>query len=835
VREDARGVHCEHPQYPGGGDAAIAEKIWRRARVIEAFARMFVAPQTLVLISRISDERVVAVSDSFEHVFGIAREVAVGRTTRELGLWHNERERQTLIDLLMHRGTAVREPVSARTRDGRYFDGLASFELLEHEGERYIFALLQDVREHADPLLAHRRELESFRSLFTDAEIGVYRRWPENHGFVDVNPALAVMLGYGSAAEFMAEVSKDPLDLHLDREHGRALLENLSTNGRISRERSALRRRDGTGVFVSENARAVLGAGGDVLFYEGTLIDISTMVSAQAALAQSESLYRSLIENCRDGVFLIQHGTMRFCNEALAQTLDFSASELIGSSYLERIAPEDLQAQSLRRQARESGSMAVQDYEVHLLRKDGTPRLFAVRAGAVIYEGEPASIGTMRDVTEASAQRDRLADAEERYRLALWGSGDDLFEWDLQAGELVPIGVDAQGQAMVRQPLPSVDQLTDFVHLEDFPALRDAILEHLAGRTDHFEATYRLRSRSGNWKWKLGRGMIVARDANGAALRLSGTQRDISSIKKVETALLELTSELDARVQARTLQLEDQQRVLETANAQLSLTIQALQQTQGELIEAEKMASLGRLVAGVAHEVNTPLGVGVTALSYLRDQIAPVRAALSASLPKSRVDELLQPIDSASAMAENNLFRAAGLISNFKQVAVDQSTSSIRRVRVRDYLERTLQSLMPAFRKTAHKVEIDCDAALEIVSRPDALHQITVNLLMNSLNHAFDDGRVGHIRMIIAADGNTLKMRYQDDGCGMQAEVARRVFEPFFTTKRNAGGTGLGMHIVYNLVTQALAGRIELDTAPGSGVRIDIGFPIRHPASDGSE
>ena len=788
-----------------------------------------------MLISRISDERVVDVSASFESVFGISREHAVGRTTRELGLWHDERERQTLIDLLMHRGSAVREPLSARTRDGRYFDGLASCELLVHEGERYIFALLQDVRAYEDPLQAHQRELESFRSLFTDAEIGVYRRWPGERGFVDVNPAMAHMLGFDSPAELMGKVSKNPLDLHLDHAHGAAVLAQLHEHGRISRVRSALRRPDGTGVWVSENARAVRGAGGDLLFYEGTLIDISSVVHAQAALAQSERLYRSLIENCRDGVFLIQHGMMTFCNESLAQTLDFTAEELIGSSYLKRVAPADLAAQTQRRVAREGGSMEVQEYEVHLLKKDGTSRLFAVRAGAVIYKGEPASIGTMRDVTEASAQRDRLADAEERYRLALWGSGDELFEWDIAAGELLPIGVDEQRGAGIRQALPSVEQLAAFVHPEDFPVLRAAILEHLAGRTDHFEASYRLRSRSGAWKWKLGRAMIVARDAQGKALRMSGTQRDIGSIKKVEAALIELTNELDARVQARTRQLEEQQRGLEAANAQLSTTIAELRRTQSELIEAEKMASLGRLVAGVAHEVNTPLGVGVTALSFLRGQLAPVRSALAETLSKSRVDELIGSIESASEMAENNLFRAANLISSFKQVAVDQSTSGIRRVLVRDYLERTLQSLMPAFRKTTHQVLIECDERLAITSRPDAVHQIVVNLLMNSLNHAFDDGRSGHIRISAAAEGTTLRLHYEDDGVGMPPAVARRVFEPFFTTKRNAGGTGLGMHIVYNLVTQALAGRIEIDTAPGAGMRADISFPMRHPSSDGSE
>lgn len=803
-------------------------------QLIEQLARLFAAPQTIVLVSRISDERVVDVSASFESVFGISRSQAIGRTTRELGLWHDPRERQTLIDLLMHRGSAVREPLTARTRDGRYFDGLASCELLVHEGERYIFALLQDVRGYDDPRQAHQRELESFRSLFTDTEIGVYRRWPGARGWVDVNPALAGMLGYESPASLVAEVG-DPLELHLDPAHGAAVLAQLAEHGRISRVRSHLRRRDGGGVWVSENARVVRDAGGEALFVEGTFIDISNVVQAQAALAQSERLYRSLIENCRDGVFLIQHGRMTFCNEALAQTMDFTAEELIGTSYLERIAPEDLAAQLARRNARESGSMDVQEYEVHLLKKDGTPRLFAVRAGAVIYQGEPASIGTMRDVTEQSAQRDRLADAEERYRLALWGSGDELFEWDIAAGELLPIGVGEKREMGTRQALPSVDELAAFVHPEDFQALRAAIVEHLEGKTDHFEATYRLRSRSGAWKWKLGRAMIVARDAHGKALRLSGTQRDISSIKKVEAALIELTNELESRVQARTRQLEEQQRGLEAANAQLNTTIGELRRTQSELIEAEKMASLGRLVAGVAHEVNTPLGVGVTALSFLRGQLGPVRTALSATLSKARVDDLLTPIDSASEMAENNLFRAASLIASFKQVAVDQSTSGIRRVQVRDYLERTLQSLMPAFRKTTHQVRIDCDPALVIVSRPDALHQIVVNLLMNSLNHAYDDGRSGQILIRAVADGAMLRLHYEDDGCGMPPAVAQRVFEPFFTTKRNAGGTGLGMHIVYNLVTQALSGRIELDTAPGKGMRVDIVFPMRHPSSDGTE
>jgi signal transduction histidine kinase len=331
-----------------------------------------------------------------------------------------------------------------------------------------------------------------------------------------------------------------------------------------------------------------------------------------------------------------------------------------------------------------------------------------------------------------------------------------------------------------------------------------------------------LRAAGGAWSWKLARGMIVARAEDGTPCRVSGTQKDISRIKAVETALLELTGQLDARVQERTAELHARQRELET-------TIDELRRTQSELIEAEKMASLGRLVAGVAHEVNTPLGVGLTALTFLRDQLARVRAALNRHLQPEQTDALLAPVDDAGTMAESNLVRAANLVKSFKQVAVDQSSSSIRAVGVRGYLEGTLQSLLPALRKAGHRVTIECDAALEMTNRPDALYQVIATLVLNSIQHAYPDGRHGAIRIAVEADAGLLKLTYGDDGVGMDAAVARRVFEPFFTTKRGSGGSGLGLHIVYNLVTQALAGRIQCSTAPGQGVRFDVAFPRLHP------
>lgn len=799
--------------------------------MIEHLAQMFVSANTVVLISRLDDQRIVDVSPAFERIVGISRAEAIGRTTLELGLWPDARARQTIIDQLLQHGASLREPVAVQSRDGSFFDGLASCEIIVDQGQRYVFALLQDIRRHHDQDNAQARELESFRSLFAEADIGIYRRRPEGRGYLDVNPAMAAMLGYASTEALMGADGLDPAEIYVDAVHGLAVVHALKQNGRIARVHSQLRRADGGSIWVSENARAVHGVGGELLFYEGTLTDITPAVAAQQALEQSERLYRSLVENCRDGVFLMLKGTIVFSNEALARALDFTPAELIGTSYFDRISAEDRIEQQSRRQAREHGSEDVQSFEIHLLRKDGSRRLFEVRAAAVDYHGALASIGTMRDVTESRAQQQQLSDAEERYRLALWGSGDDWFDWDLSCGTLLLFRPSLVAKAPMTMQVASADAAATFVHPEDAAEYRTALLDHIANRSSHFEMSYRLRDRDGAWCWKLGRGVAVARDGNGVALRLCGTQRDISRIKAAETGLLHLTRELEARVQARTGELQDERRSLQERNIQLTRALDDLRRAQSELTESEKMASLGRLVAGVAHEVNTPLGVGLTAISFLRVQLNEVKLGLSKHFPAERVEALIAPLENAGAMTESNLLRAAELVRSFKQVAVDQSTRSIRTFGVRDYLQEIMRSLHPALKRAQHQFVLDCDGALQATSRSDAIYQIVVNLVMNSILHAYAPGVTGVLRISVVPVGDLLRLRYEDDGQGMAPAVAERVFEPFFTTRRESGGTGLGMHIVYNLVTQALAGRISLTTAPGKGVCFDVLFPRVHPGA----
>jgi len=246
------------------------------------------------------------------------------------------------------------------------------------------------------------------------------------------------------------------------------------------------------------------------------------------------------------------------------------------------------------------------------------------------------------------------------------------------------------------------------------------------------------------------------------------------------------------------------------------------------LVNNEKMASLGGLVAGVAHEINTPVGVGVTAASTLREDTKATTTLYEAGeLTNSSLKRYFSTCMQATEIILGNLQRAADLIHSFKQVAVDQTSSEYRMFEIKRYIDETLLSLKPKLRSTELKVEVECDPNLAINSVPGAISQIITNLVMNSVQHGYDDGVSGCLRISVEDQAKHIHIRYSDDGKGMPPEVLKKVFEPFFTTRRGSGGSGLGMHIVYNLVTQQLRGTVSLRSSLGEGSSVDIVFPKR--------
>jgi signal transduction histidine kinase len=266
---------------------------------------------------------------------------------------------------------------------------------------------------------------------------------------------------------------------------------------------------------------------------------------------------------------------------------------------------------------------------------------------------------------------------------------------------------------------------------------------------------------------------------------------------------------------------------LQKAHNALQDSFQQLKQAQDQLVQSEKLVALGGLVAGMAHEINTPVGVAVTAASFLDQKTTDLASDYqSGGLKRSALDAYLATAREASATILKNLGRAADLVHSFKQVAADQSSEQRRRFELKPYLDEVLLSLRPRYRRTGHRITIECPAGLFVDSFPGAFSQIVTNLLLNALVHGMEGIGEGQIHIGVTADSDQIAICFKDNGRGMTPEALARLFEPFFTTKRGQGGTGLGLHIVYNLVTQTLGGRITCQSQPGKGTQFLITLPL---------
>jgi signal transduction histidine kinase len=300
-----------------------------------------------------------------------------------------------------------------------------------------------------------------------------------------------------------------------------------------------------------------------------------------------------------------------------------------------------------------------------------------------------------------------------------------------------------------------------------------------------------------------------------------------NALKKIEERSQELSQTRDALWEEMELAKKIQKELNQT-NATLNRSLSDLKETQGQLVQSEKMAALGTLVAGVAHEINTPLSVAITATSLLVDKtLTHENIYESGKMTRSNLKKYMAVATKSATMILNNLNRAAGLVKSFKLVSVDQTTNDLRRFNVKTYVDDLLFSLRPRFKQAGHTVELNCPEHLEIESYPGVFSQIITNLLMNSLIHGFEDMDAGHMALSFFTEEDYLVLSYSDNGKGMDMKILDKMFDPFFTTKRSHGGTGLGMHILYNLVTQSLKGKIECTSTPSKGIILLIRVPLK--------
>jgi len=270
-----------------------------------------------------------------------------------------------------------------------------------------------------------------------------------------------------------------------------------------------------------------------------------------------------------------------------------------------------------------------------------------------------------------------------------------------------------------------------------------------------------------------------------------------------------------------------------SASAKTAQAMKDLQQAQDSLIQAERLASLGGLVAGVAHEINTPVGITLTSASVLLDATSRLQQTMNnGAIKKSEILEYLKTADEGSRLIMSNAHRAAHLIQSFKQIAVDQTNELRRPFKLKDYIDEIITSLHPRLKHTNIKVNISCDAAIELDGYPGAFAQIVTNLTLNALIHAYDANSVGTIRIHAVERDEKLELDFSDDGKGIPAEHVDKIFDPFFTTQRGSGGTGLGLNIVYNLIAKQFGGTITVDSVVGKGTTFHILLPRVAPGQE---
>ena len=404
----------------------------------------------------------------------------------------------------------------------------------------------------------------------------------------------------------------------------------------------------------------------------------------------------------------------------------------------------------------------------------------------------------VEDLTQARVAAEALRASEERLDLAVAGTRSAIWETTFPSRR---IWWSEEFYRMLGYPNGRGQEADDdiwqrHIHPEDVSRVVRAIAAYLYRGADGevYEATYRMSRLDGSVIWVVAKGRRTLDDA-GQPLRFNGIMLDVTAQKTAE---------------------------------------HALRQAQQNLIQAEKMASLGSLVAGVAHEINTPVGNTLTAASHLFDKVADVKLLLDENrMRRSDLVAFFALLGETSRLMVTNCERAAELVQSFKQVAVDQTSGERRQYDMKGYIQEVLVSLRPQMRKTPHVVTLDCPDHLEMDSFPGALSQVLTNFLMNSIMHGYDGSRAGNILIRVSQpESGLVELVYADDGHGIPRENLRRIFDPFFTTRRGAGGSGLGLHIVFNIVTGTLRGTIDVQSAVGQGTRFTLQIPRHTPSED---
>ncbi|MBB4842271.1 PAS domain S-box-containing protein [Paucibacter oligotrophus] len=782
---------------------------------------LFPHPVSLV---RIADGHYLDINPAFEHLVGVDRLQARRQGPLDFHLAGSQPDLQTQYDLLLRTGRVDGHSCQIQNAQGETRWLLFSSRLIELEEERLALSVATDITALKQVERQLQQSEQSFTALFDSAPLPMARSPLSNQLNVTYwNKAWYDSFGYAPGScdgrgGLLFDFWEDPQARSL-------LIADLVREQAVVGREALLRHADGS-VRICEVSGRHLDVQGERIILTSYL-DVTESRLAERALRDSEQRFRQLFENAPVALMhAAEDGRILALNQQWVELLGYTLDDIPAASDWWRQAYPDPEARRAARQLWQERIAAARlsDGKIVTLKmlplaKDGRP-LTAIVGG--VWVGDSLLLSFF-DVSE----NERAAAAVRLSRQQLLANLENTPAVSVQ-------WYDEQGRALYWNPashtlfgFSSEEMLGRSLEEVGLLNAREAedFLGHLARIRASGQAVgpleLELRHRDGSSLWVMatlfpmplpeGRMGFVCMDV------------DISHRKQVEAQLGELNAQLELRVAARTQELARR-------NEELDQALHHLQHTQGELVRAEKLASLGRLVAGVAHELNTPIGNALLMASTLSDKQQQFETGLQTGLRRSTLNDFLATLREASSMLDASLGRANELIGSFKQVAVNQSSHQRRGFDLRAVLHETALSLGPSLRRSGVRLHEEVPEGIALQSYPGPLIQVLMNIINNAVLHAYAPGQGG----VISIRAQTLpeawvRLDLQDDGCGMPPEHLARVFDPFFTTKLGQGGSGLGLHIAYNLVTGPLGGRIEISSELGQGTRVRLELPLEAP------
>lgn len=570
---------------------------------------------------------------------------------------------------------------------------------------------------------------------------------------------------------------------------------------------------DGQGAFLWLTASALYDENDEVIGAIQSVRDVTYRKKSEQALRNSEERYRRLVETMNDGMGVVSaSGIITFVNDSLCRMLDLKKEKVLGSS-LESLFPGLVNQGSLKEW---SGWQLPpgEAIEKDIPRPDGTTFPARVSPAVIVdedgeFQGGFAIFSNLTTIREAEANIRKMNENLEQ-RVAegtreLLGTNAALRQSEARYRRIIEslqegyIFYSQDTQRVFTYMSPSYRSLLGFEKLEELAISLQSDMDFSSNEDAKSKAQKSILGfRQTPWDMHVTCGDGTQRIMEILEVPVFNKGGEVTSVEGIGRDVTEARHNLEF-----------------------------IKSAQVQLVEQEKLAALGSLVAGLSHEINTPVGIGVTAASHLALEIQQCLKAYSKDqLTRDDFEEFLESSRETSDMIASNLNRAADLLQNFKLVATDQSAEMERVFNLREYLEDVVQSISPRLRNTGFHIKIDCLDDMEMKCDPGSLYQILSNLVMNSLSHGFEGMLVGQITISARLESSGAVIEYADNGNGMSRQDLSRIYEPFFTTKRGRGGTGLGMHIVYNNVTQNLGGSITCASKPGRGTKFTIAVPL---------